>query len=174
MPFARATASCRPTSWPGRWAAAIGYDADKGHLAVAADGDGLTSEPSIYVAGDAGGMVGARAAQEQGFLAGVAAARALGYDPPPDVSREASRRRRRLARHRRFQAALWALFAAPRLHGRAGPRRHVAVPLRRRHAQAPAGGHGCRHRVHRIPETPDPAQAWGAVRDGTADPSSPP
>lgn len=93
------------------------YDADRGHLVVAADDDGLTSEPSIYVAGDAGGMVGARAAQEQGFLAGVAAARALGHDPPPDIGREASRRRRRLARHRRFQTALRTLFAAPRLHG---------------------------------------------------------
>ena len=54
------------------------YDPDKGHLTVASDGDGLTSEQAIYVAGDAGGMVGARASQEQGFLAGVAAATSAG------------------------------------------------------------------------------------------------
>ncbi len=91
------------------------YDPGKGHLAIEVDGDGLTTAEGIFVVGDAGGMGGARMAQEQGFLAGVAAARATGKAVPSAIADEAARRRRKLEGHRRFQYALWTLFAAPRL-----------------------------------------------------------
>lgn len=75
-------------------------------LAVRAE-DGRTSLPEVFVAGDAGGLGGARAAQVQGRMAGFAAARDLGF---PGV--ETRRLSTALRRHRRFQAALWRIFAA--------------------------------------------------------------
>jgi len=51
----------------------------------------------------------------QGTLAGLAAAAELGHSIAGDLAAERDRARRALARHRRFQAALWQLYAAPRL-----------------------------------------------------------
>ena len=67
------------------------------------------------MAGDCGGMGGARAAFEQGFIAGCAAARNLGRSLPADLAWERDRRRRNLISHERFQEALWTMFQAPRL-----------------------------------------------------------
>lgn len=75
-------------------------------LAVRAE-DGRTSLPEVFVAGDGGGLGGARAAQVQGRMAGLAAARDLGFS-----GAEARRLSTALRRHRRFQAALWRIFAA--------------------------------------------------------------
>ena len=91
------------------------FDARQGALAVDRDENGQTTIPGVFVAGDCGGMRGARAAQEQGFIAGCAAARNLGKTLPDDLARERDRRRLRLASHIAFQDALWTLFAAPRL-----------------------------------------------------------
>lgn len=91
------------------------FDPTLGSLAVVKDGDGQTSVAGVYLAGDCGGMGGARAAMEEGFIAGAAAAQGLGRELPPDLARELAARRRRLVSHRRFQAALWRIFAAPRL-----------------------------------------------------------
>jgi glycine/D-amino acid oxidase-like deaminating enzyme len=71
------------------------------------DDDGATSEADIFVVGEAGGFGGAHVARAQGELAGLAAARKLGRPAP-----EAIEARRALARRRRFQKALWSLFAA--------------------------------------------------------------
>ena len=90
------------------------WDAGSGSLAVARDDDGATTLPGVFVPGDGGGVGGAQAALAQGTLAGLAAARNLGGQFPPDT--EAARRsaRRELGRARRFQEALWRIFAAPR------------------------------------------------------------
>lgn len=82
-------------------------------LTLEVDRDGMTSVPTIYAAGDGAEMRGARAALDQGFLAGVAAARSLGRDVPSCVLAEMEKRRRSLSRSLRFQRALWSLFAAP-------------------------------------------------------------
>ncbi|WP_323766305.1 FAD-dependent oxidoreductase [Marinovum sp.] len=70
------------------------------------DETGATSVEGLWIAGDAGGMGGAPAAEAQGALSGAAIARFLGRQAP-EVSAEP------LARARRFQSALWSLFEAP-------------------------------------------------------------
>jgi NADPH-dependent 2,4-dienoyl-CoA reductase/sulfur reductase-like enzyme len=89
------------------------WDSARGALFALRDGDGRTSVPGVYIAGDAGAMGGAQAALAQGALAGLAVAREL--DLPATAAQETERRRaqRIAARHRSFQAALWALYQAP-------------------------------------------------------------
>ncbi len=81
----------------------------RGGLRAARDADGRTSLPDVFVAGEAGRFGGARVAEAEGTLAGRAAARGLGRV----VRGGDAALRRSLARHERFQAALWRLFAAP-------------------------------------------------------------
>lgn len=70
-----------------------------------------TSVAGLFAVGDCCGMGGAPAAMTEGRIAGLAAAAlALGQKPAPvDAALQNS-----LAGHRRFQSALWSLFAAPR------------------------------------------------------------
>lgn len=80
------------------------------HLAVERDDSGATSVPGVFVAGDGGAIGGARAALAQGAMAGSSAAQMLLW---PADSNAIGWARRDLARARRFQKALWSLFAAP-------------------------------------------------------------
>ena len=91
--------------------AAQDYDAARGHLVTRRDADGMTSVDGVYAVGDCAGLGGAPAAREEGTIAALAVAHRLGRVPPADLLPTAHAR---LARHRRFQAALWRLFAAPR------------------------------------------------------------
>lgn len=84
------------------------------------DETGATAAPDVWIAGDGGGLGGSGVACAQGALAGLAAARRLGA-----AETDATARARRAAlgdldRERRFQVALWSLYAP------AGP----APPLR--------------------------------------------
>ncbi len=81
----------------------------RGGLRILRDPDGRSSLPDVFVAGEAGGFGGARVAEAEGQLAGRAAARDLGHAVP---GRDDALRRS-LARHERFQGALWRVFAAP-------------------------------------------------------------
>lgn len=78
---------------------------------VVRDDDGRTSVDAVFVAGDGGGLGGARAALAQGWLAGAAAARDLLGSLPAPLLGEQARRQAALARARRFQSGLWRLFA---------------------------------------------------------------
>lgn len=91
------------------------FDPALGSLVVEKDGDCQSSVKGIFIVGDCGGMGGAKAAIEEGFIAGVAAARNMRRDVPSGLARELVARRRRLVSHRRFQRALWRLFSAPQL-----------------------------------------------------------
>ena len=71
---------------------------------------GLAGGAGVWVAGDAAGIGGAKAAKAAGTLAGAAAARSLGA--VPDAGAEAAAGAA-LRRARRFQDALWEVFAAP-------------------------------------------------------------
>jgi len=76
-----------------------------GHLATVTDAEGRTALPEVYAVGDGALLGGSRVALARGRLAGLAAARDLGFTVPdraPD----------RLALHRAegFQASLWRLF----------------------------------------------------------------
>ena len=90
-------------------------DRRRANLIVERDDDLQTTVPGVFVAGDCGEMGGARAALEQGFIAGCAAALNLGKTLPTELANELARRRKRLRSHMRFQAALWRLFEAPLL-----------------------------------------------------------
>lgn len=79
-----------------------GYDPGRGHLVAERDGQCRTSVPDVLAVGDCCGLGGAQAAEAEGALAGAAA---VGRPPEPQALHA-------LARQRRFQAALWRMFAA--------------------------------------------------------------
>jgi NADPH-dependent 2,4-dienoyl-CoA reductase/sulfur reductase-like enzyme len=86
------------------------YDPVRRHLVTRRDEDGRTDVAGIYALGDCTGLGGARVALAEGTIAGLAAAADLGH------AGDAAQRSRALAdraRHRRFQKALWSLYAAP-------------------------------------------------------------
>ena len=85
-------------------------------LAARRDENGAASRPGVLVAGDCGGIGGARVALAQGRLAGLEAARRLGHRDAEEARRRGIGARRALARDLAFQSALWRLFAAPPLH----------------------------------------------------------
>ena len=85
-------------------------------LAARRDENGAASRPGVLVAGDCGGIGGARVALAQGMLAGLEAASGLGHLGAEEARRRGGGARRALARGLAFQGALWRLFAAPPLH----------------------------------------------------------
>jgi thioredoxin reductase len=87
------------------------YDATLGHLRCIRDEAMETSIPGVYAIGDCTGLGGAPAARLEGEIAGRSAAARLGFGDAYDLFAQ----RRRLARHKRFQKALWNLYdATPR------------------------------------------------------------
>jgi NADPH-dependent 2,4-dienoyl-CoA reductase/sulfur reductase-like enzyme len=91
------------------------FDPARGHLVTERDAEGRTSIAEIYAVGDCAGLGGAPAAEAEGVIAGLAAARSLGLAPSAAQQQAGEAARTALRRHRRFQAGLWQLFAAPRL-----------------------------------------------------------
>jgi NADPH-dependent 2,4-dienoyl-CoA reductase/sulfur reductase-like enzyme len=89
------------------------YDPVRRQLTTRRDADGLTDLAGVYALGDCTGLGGARAALAEGVLVGSAAARSLGRTLPAGLEAQRVRARVDLARHRRFQHALWELYAAP-------------------------------------------------------------
>lgn len=87
------------------------FDAERGHLVTQRNEDCETSVAGVHAVGDCCGLRGARSAADEGMIAGAAVARALGCAVDP---RAVANARRALLRHRRFQNALWRVFAAPR------------------------------------------------------------
>jgi len=85
------------------------YDAARAQFVPLRDDAMMTSLPGLYAVGDCAGLGGAPAARIEGFIAAQAVARSLGRAVPEDVGAA-----RQLGKHRRFQAALWKTFAAPR------------------------------------------------------------
>lgn len=78
-----------------------------GSMETVTDADGRTSLSEVFAIGDGAQFGGAHAAQAQGAVAAAAIARDLGLSMA-----EPKEQRRKLARARRFQAALWRLFEA--------------------------------------------------------------
>lgn len=94
--------------------AAHDFDAARGYLMTRRDADCRTSTPAVFALGDCTGLGGAHAALAAGRIAGCSAAADLGHSLSAGLAAELQQARRDLARHRRFQAALWTLYAAPR------------------------------------------------------------
>ncbi len=90
-----------------------GHDRGRGHLATVRDEHCETTVSGVYAVGDCCGLGGVSSAVEEGLIAASAAVRSLGFTLSAKATRECERAVRRLRRHRRFQAALWRVFAAP-------------------------------------------------------------
>ncbi|HEY5409362.1 MAG TPA: FAD-dependent oxidoreductase, partial [Caulobacteraceae bacterium] len=83
-------------------------DRGAGYLASETDANGRTTVAGVFTVGDGANLGGAHVARARGRLAGLAAARELGFAAPPDTAARTA-----LARAEAFQAALWRVFAAP-------------------------------------------------------------
>jgi hypothetical protein len=70
-----------------------------------------TSLPGVFAAGDGSGIGGSKHAIEEGRIAGIMAAEALGNIDAPQAASRASMPRRRLARLRRFRTFLNRSYA---------------------------------------------------------------
>ena len=82
-----------------------------GALAVVREDDGRTSLGNVFVAGDGGGLGGARAALAQGTLAGLTVVADVKGGLSTAQLAQSQTQRRALATARGFQAGLWQLFA---------------------------------------------------------------
>ena len=96
-------------------ARALGCDTifDPRHLgtpSVTTSDDGETSVSGVYAVGDGALVSGSRVAECMGALAGAHAARRLGFEA---AAADLSRARSGLKIARRFQTALWDIYAAP-------------------------------------------------------------
>ncbi|HSB72332.1 MAG TPA: NAD(P)/FAD-dependent oxidoreductase [Candidatus Methylomirabilis sp.] len=80
----------------------IAHDGRAGGWLTWHDDDQQTSFPGVYVAGEVGGIGGADVAIEEGRIAGLAAARALGKTAPKGRQKQEQAARRRLAKARQF------------------------------------------------------------------------
>jgi D-hydroxyproline dehydrogenase subunit alpha len=81
-------------------------DVGLGHLATITDEEGRTSLPAVFAVGDGAEFGGARVAAARGRLAGLAAARDLGFRPAAEREVGAA-----LARAKMFQRALWRIYS---------------------------------------------------------------
>jgi NADPH-dependent 2,4-dienoyl-CoA reductase/sulfur reductase-like enzyme len=82
----------------------------KGGLTTVRHEYGQTSVTGVFLAGDAGGLGGARIAQAQGIICAAAAAAELGVRVNQKTADTA---RRLLQRHRAFQEGLWSVYRSP-------------------------------------------------------------
>ena len=89
------------------------FDARRRQLATRRDDAGLTSIAGVYALGDCTGLGGAKAALAEGVVVGAAVAAMLGHAPADSLLRERARAVDELARQRRFQQALWNVYASP-------------------------------------------------------------
>lgn len=87
------------------------YDLATGMLSARRSDDGRTNVAEVFIAGDAGGLGGAKVAADQGQLAGLAVINDL--LPSSGAGTAAARTRRRLRRNADFQHALWRVFRGP-------------------------------------------------------------
>jgi NADPH-dependent 2,4-dienoyl-CoA reductase/sulfur reductase-like enzyme len=88
------------------------YDERHRQLVTVRDTDLRTTVANVFAVGDCCGLGGARAAMAEGTIAGmIAAAEARGTRFDHGQQSALSKVRRALKRHRRFQAALWQVFA---------------------------------------------------------------
>jgi NADPH-dependent 2,4-dienoyl-CoA reductase/sulfur reductase-like enzyme len=91
------------------------YAADTGQLLTTITERGRSSRDDVWIVGDGGGIKGAHHARAQGALAALDVVRALGGSWSAELTEREVNVAREAKRHRRFQAALGRVFAAPLL-----------------------------------------------------------
>ncbi len=89
------------------------FDPLRRHLVTRRDPECRTDVSGVFALGDCTGLGGAKAAMAEGTLAGLAAAVECGNALSPRLLHLRRHATADLARHRRFQRALWRLYAAP-------------------------------------------------------------
>jgi thioredoxin reductase len=89
------------------------FDTQRRQLATRRDDTGLTSVAGVYALGDCTGLGGAKAALAEGSVVGAAVAVSLGHALAGPLTRERTRATAGLAKQRRFQEALWTVYASP-------------------------------------------------------------
>ncbi|WP_213766878.1 FAD-dependent oxidoreductase [Caballeronia sp. dw_19] len=89
------------------------FDTHRRQLATRRDDTGLTSVAGVYALGDCTGLGGAKAALAEGSVVGAAVAASLGHTLGGSLTGERDRAAAELAKQRRFQQALWAVYASP-------------------------------------------------------------
>lgn len=87
------------------------FDPERRQLVTRRDETGQTTVPDVYALGDCTGLGGARAALAEGTVIGAHVAASLGHKTGTQAAVEAA-----LLRHRRFQRALWTLYAFDGYH----------------------------------------------------------
>jgi NADPH-dependent 2,4-dienoyl-CoA reductase/sulfur reductase-like enzyme len=91
------------------------WDGQRRQLVTLRDDDYRTSVPGVFAVGDGCGLNGAHVAMAEGEIAGMAAAaEARDVAMPAAQSKRRAGLMHRARRHRRFQSALWTLFAPAR------------------------------------------------------------
>lgn len=88
------------------------FDAGRRQLVTRRDETGLTSVAGVYALGDCTGLGGAKAALAEGVVVGAAVAAALGHVPATALMSEMARAVKQLGKQRRFQQALWTVYAS--------------------------------------------------------------
>lgn len=89
------------------------YDTTRATLRTQRDRQCETSVANVFAVGDCCGLGGAPAAMAEGVVAGTAVAARLGSSRSTSLLMEGERAQVALARHHRFQVALWSLYRAP-------------------------------------------------------------
>lgn len=89
------------------------FDTHRRQLATRRDDTGLTSVAGVYALGDCTGLGGAKAALAEGSVVGAAVAALLGHALAGPLIGERDRAAAELAKQRRFQQALWTVYASP-------------------------------------------------------------
>jgi thioredoxin reductase len=87
------------------------YDDTRGGFVPVHDDGMQTSRPGVFVAGEAAGIAGAKAAELAGKIAGLSAALALGKGNPAEARRRIEAARHSLRKELRFARALNETFA---------------------------------------------------------------
>jgi NADPH-dependent 2,4-dienoyl-CoA reductase/sulfur reductase-like enzyme len=88
-------------------------DAARRNLVTRRNSRGRTDVDGIFALGDCTGLGGARAALAEGTIVGLCVAEDLGHAIHGVLAARRGKAEAALKRHRRFQRALWELFAAP-------------------------------------------------------------
>lgn len=91
------------------------FDQARGYLVTERSEECETTVPGVYAVGDCTALNGGPAAMQDGVISAVEVLRSLDYRLSAHHKAESGRAIRERRRHRSFQSALWALFAAPRL-----------------------------------------------------------
>ncbi|WP_144111294.1 FAD-dependent oxidoreductase [Paraburkholderia sp. BCC1886] len=89
------------------------FDGRRRQLVTRRDDAGLTSIAGVYALGDCTGLGGAKAALAEGVVVGAAVAGALGHPPSAGLLEERTAAVKELGKQRRFQRALWNIYASP-------------------------------------------------------------